>query len=157
MNIDNTVKDQLNLKIIDTVFDPAIYGIEERPVLPRNSAVDAKFDIYMSKQDATVHYKVWLFLSGADLPFVDYVTYQLHESFVEPLRTISRTPSNADCRLVIWTWGIFQVNVTIYDKNGRVYVLTHQLNYGNLLKEYHGKINYNHENPEATYGATLVA
>jgi transcription initiation factor IIF auxiliary subunit len=153
-------KEQLNIKIIDTIFDPNIYGVDEEPVFPRTStppSEDMKYDVRFNKSDETHLYKVWLFLSGNDLPFVDVVTYQLHESFKEPLRNVSRSPSNPDCRLVIWTWGIFQVNATIYDKSGRLYTLTHQLNYGKLLKDFEGKINFISENPETSLGATLVA
>ncbi|MGC2235164.1 MAG: pYEATS domain-containing protein [Pyrinomonadaceae bacterium] len=158
MFIDNPIKDQLDLKIIDTVFDPNIYGASENPVLPRNAKSDEmKFNVHYYERDGTFNYQVWLFLAGNDLPFVDKVTYQLHESFDEPFRTVNRTPANPDCRLVIWTWGIFQVNANIYDKNNRLYVLTHQLNYGNQLKEFNDKIKSIPENPEATFGATLVA
>jgi transcription initiation factor IIF auxiliary subunit len=85
--------------------------------------------------DAGVHrYKVRIFLEGQDLPFVRQVTYGLHKTFRNPHRVVERTISNPDCRLEIWTWGIFEVTADVQDNTGQVYRLTHQLTYGKELE-----------------------
>lgn len=75
-------------------------------------------------------YKVHLFLEGRDLLFVRGATWHLHETFPEPVRTVQRTPSNPNCRLTIWTWGIFEIRVVVEDKGGRRYEFRHALTYG---------------------------
>src|SRR5262249_46384322 len=124
--------EQLNVKIIDTVLDPDRYGIEPGGDKIKEMVPEVRYhssgDLYL--------YKVWIFLAGEDLPRVKSVTYQLHETFPEPVRTVQRTPSNQDCRLVLWTWGVFQINATIMDQAGRSYILSHYMVYDQILKDY---------------------
>lgn len=151
------VKDRLDLTIIDTVFDPDVYGIEPYPRIPPENVLDVRYH----KSGSSSLYKIWIYLAGYDLPFVDNITYQLHSSFENPYRRVERNLTNPDCRLVIWTWGIFQINGTILDKSGRTYSISHHLNYGNLLKEFQSrndvKINYIEDKPDSRAGATLIA
>ena len=42
---------------------------------------------------------------------------------------------NPRCELEIWTWGVFPVHVTIVDKVGGVYRVTHELTYGKELEQ----------------------
>ena len=75
------------------------------------------------------HYRVFLYLTGADLPFVKEVSYRLHPTFKQQVRTVRRTLSNPNCQLVIWTWGLFSVRARIVTKDRRVHERTHQLSY----------------------------
>lgn len=147
----NIVKEQLNIAIVDTIFDPEIYGAEAEPkIIP-----DRPLEVRYHKTESSSLYKIWLFLAGTDLPFVESVTYHLHETFAEPNRIVPRTLANTDCRLLIWTWGIFQVNATILTKYGSTYSISHQLNYGNLLSKY-PDAKYVEENPDVSGGARLI-
>jgi transcription initiation factor IIF auxiliary subunit len=75
-------------------------------------------------------YRVFLYLEGPGLPYVAAVVYHLHSTFKEPTRQVFRTPSNPRCKLVIWTWGLFQVQATISNADGQVIgTLSHDLEY----------------------------
>ena len=131
---------ELNVQIKDTVFDPD---------LPRS----APKRVNVREQDGTTFYKVWLYLEGDDLPYVDYVTYTLHETFQNPVRTVRLTPSNPTCQLIIWTWGIFTVKATIVDKRGLTFEISHYLTYERELPPEEDA--YEHE--DSTNRATLVS
>ena len=59
----------------------------------------------------------------------------LHPTFSQPLRTVSRTPSNPICKLTIWTWGIFRVDVVVHDRRGTLQRLNHDLQYEKELQD----------------------
>lgn len=80
-------------------------------------------------------YKVWLYLDGMDLPYVESVTYFLHSSFPKPRTRIQRTPNNPNCSLIIWTWGIFTVKGTVTLKDGSKLDVSHQLTYNISFKD----------------------
>jgi len=113
---------QLDLEVKDSVFDPNL-----SPNSKRVHVRDAK-----GKQPL---YKVWLFLDGRDLPYVKSVTYTLHQTFPDPVRTVWRTLENQNCQLILWTWGLFAVKAAIEDKQGRVYEVVHNLSYDKQLKQ----------------------
>jgi len=79
-------------------------------------------------------YKVWLYLDGQDLPYVKSVTYTLHATFPDPVRSVPRTPSNPYCALAIWTWGLFDVLAEVEDKTGGRHLLKHMMRYDQDLK-----------------------
>lgn len=114
---------KLDLTIRDSVLDPAAGPQDEKRVQVKR--------IRGNKP----HYKVWLFVEGNDLPYVRCVTYTLHKTFPNPVRRVNRSASNPHCQLIIWTWGLFVVGVTIEDKRGDIYELTHQLTYDQQLAE----------------------
>jgi hypothetical protein len=74
-------------------------------------------------------YRVFLYLDGLGLPYVNAVTYVLHPTFKEPTRQVFRTPSNPRCKLEIWTWGLFRVQAIVTDRDGNMLTLTHDLQY----------------------------
>ena len=80
-------------------------------------------------------YRLFLYLDGPDLPFVESASYELHETFSPRVQRVVRSLSNARCKLQIWTWGIFDVKVTIEDTRGATHVRTHSLQYGRQLQE----------------------
>lgn len=91
---------------------------------------------YSQAKAAKPLYRVFLYLDGPDLPYVRRVTYELHPTFPEPVRSVDRTHANPRCKLEIHTWGLFQVRVVIEDKKGRRYARTHTLQYD---KQFHEK------------------
>lgn len=147
-------EEQLNIRIVDTVFDPDKYGIDLSPT----DVEKRKPEVHYHESGGSSLYKVWILLAGPDLPRVESVTYLLHETFDPPTRVVPRTLSNQDCRITIWTWGVFQINATILDKIGRTYSLSHQLTYGQALDaDSTDAIIYTPENPEISSGAKLIA
>lgn len=106
------------IEVRDSVFSPL------SPAGPAEARV-----IRFRKGDKHPLYKVWIYLDGVRVPFVDRVTYALHSSFRDPLRTVARSPSNPNCALELWTWGIFDVGVTIWEKSGERSELVHRLTY----------------------------
>ncbi|MBX3587797.1 MAG: pYEATS domain-containing protein [Ramlibacter sp.] len=113
-----------NFTVLDSAVDPALVypAGAKRPVHYRS---DGKRD----------HYKVWIYLAGGRVPFVESVTYRLHPSFGEPVHRVARTPANPNCSLMIWTWGVFEVHATIREKSGQVTEQTHLLSYDREFKQ----------------------
>lgn len=111
----------LKLEVVDTAFDPRAPGARK---VYRQFA-EAKRPLY----------KVWIFLKGKDLAFVDSVTYTLHRTFDSPVRTVQRSLKNPHCQLQIWTWGVFDVGVSIRDQSGNLYRLVHSLRYDEAFRE----------------------
>jgi transcription initiation factor IIF auxiliary subunit len=115
--------------------------IESVDISIRDSLFDPSSDPASTERVVTVRkgdrplYKVWIYLDGRDLPYFDRVTYQLHPTFPNPVHTVRRTISNPRCQIVIWTWGIFTVRGTVYDKQGRTYTLSHRLEYSRQLQQ----------------------
>lgn len=132
---------KLNVEVKDTVFDPD---------LPRSS----RKKVQIRQEKGTRYYKVWLYLDGVDLPYVESVTYTLHETFRNPNRTVRRTPSNPNCQLVIWTWGVFVVKARILDKRDLTYELSHRLEYAQQLPS--DEDLYDYGDPGSNKGAKLV-
>jgi hypothetical protein len=117
------IGNQLDIQVKDTVLDP-------------NAPPDTARKVHVRRQDQdTYYYKVWIYLEGNDLPYVDYVTFTLDETFAERYRTVTRSPSNPNCQLVIWTWGLFTVNAVINDKRGNQYEVEHRLTYDKDLSQ----------------------
>lgn len=90
---------------------------------------------WRASHDGTPFYKVYIYLAGEALPYVQTVTYKLHPSFPDPVQQVSRTLANQNCLLVIWTWGIFDVTATIEDRWGNVYEVTHPLGYNGEIEK----------------------
>lgn len=113
----------LDVVVKDSVFDPL-----------GSSPDTAEKIVRVRIKDNRTLYRVWMYLEGNDLPFVDNVTYTLHPSFAERVFRVPRSSTNPNCSLVIWTWGTFEVNVRIEDKKGRVYEVIHPLTYDEQLQ-----------------------
>lgn len=80
-------------------------------------------------------YKVFLFIEGRDLSYVDEVTYVLHRTFKQRRRTIKRKFSNPNCQLTIWTWGLFTIDVIVKDKSGQEHSYKHEMSYDQALND----------------------
>ena len=101
-----------NLEVKDSIFDP---DSPDRTAKWRNPDQEKPL------------YRVFLYLEGLRLPYVDSVTYVLHPTFQEPTRQIFRSASNPRCKLELWTWGLFRVQAIVTDRDGNVFNLTHEL------------------------------
>jgi transcription initiation factor IIF auxiliary subunit len=137
---------ELKIEVKDSVFNPNLP--KEDPTNLVNVREEA---------DGTYYYKVWLFLEGYDLPYVESVTYKLDESFPEPNQTVRRTPSNPNCQLAFWTWGLFTIEATVTDKKGFNYQVSHELVYDKELPAENTKYKYAEDEPRAAARPTLVA
>lgn len=111
----------MNIKVVDTIIPP--YSSKKMGYIDKSST------------NKNPYYRVWMYLEGPDLPYVEKVTYVLHSTFNNPLRSVNRTPANPNCSVDIWTWGIFTVKVIIEDKRGDTTVIHHRLMYDRLLNE----------------------
>ncbi len=121
-------KKQYSLEIFDSLFSPYETLAEgEKRKAYYKEATDAK-------GEKTVWYKVWIYLDGPDLPFVQSVTYKLHPTFPNPVRHISCTPDNPKAAFYIWTWGVFTIEAEIEDLKGRTMRTSHFLTYDSLLR-----------------------
>jgi transcription initiation factor IIF auxiliary subunit len=103
-----------NVEVKDSIFDP--------------ESSDRTARVQNPKSDKPL-YRVFLYLEGLGLPYVNAVTYVLHPTFDEPTRQVLRTPANPRCKLEIWTWGLFQVQAIISDREGNMFTLSHDLQY----------------------------
>jgi len=110
----------LNLVLKDSLFDP------DRP--------DDKV-VQVRRSESKPLYRVFLYLDGPDVPFVNRLTYKLHETFSPNTRTVARTPSNPRCKFDMWTWGVFTVVAVIEDKQGRTFTMSHYLEYTAQLSD----------------------
>jgi hypothetical protein len=102
------------VEVRDSVFDP---DSTDRTAQVRN------------RTSAKPLYRVFLYLEGLSLPYITAATYVLHPSFKNPSRLVYRTPSNPRCKLEIWTWGLFRVQVVVSDSEGKMYTISHDLQY----------------------------
>lgn len=109
----------LDIRVRDSVFDPRSGG--------------GKVTYRQSAEGSTL-YRVHVFLEGADLPYVKTATYRLHPSFDPAVQIVRRSASNPNCRLTIWTWGLFEVEVTVEDKFGATTGFVHRLTYGDEVE-----------------------
>lgn len=107
-----------SVEVKDSSFDPAL-------ALPRKGKPPVSYRMVGERE----FYKVWIYLDGQGVSFVEDVTYELHPSFGERVHRAIRSPSNPSCSLIIWTWGTFDVRATIRDRKGRVYEAVHPLTY----------------------------
>lgn len=114
-----------DIKIKDSLFDPD--GKNSSKQLIAHYRKDA------SRSDKT-HYKVFLYIEGKDVPFIKKVKYTLHKTFRNPVKIIERKPDNPHCSLILWTWGVFTVNIELEDMSGEKIYMQHYMNYGNEIK-----------------------
>jgi hypothetical protein len=106
---------RLDIQLADSLFDP-------------DSTEENQSISYKGNPDQP-HYKVFIHLTGRDLAFVDKVTYKLHKSFKRDTVPVSRSPRNPNCKLVIWTWGIFTIEATVSTIDGDIIRLKHPMKY----------------------------
>jgi len=113
----------LQIEMKSSLFDP---HSSDRRVLVRRAS---------EGREGRPLYRVFLYLEGRDLPFVENVTYFLHPTFPDHVRIVPRTPGNPVCKLEIWTWGFFDIKATVVDKTGARQLLSHYLEYKEEISE----------------------
>ncbi len=74
-------------------------------------------------------YKVDVEITGNDLPFVKQVTYKLHPTFRNNIKTVVRTLSNPNCTISFFAWGIFNIEATVEFLDGKKYRTSHFLRF----------------------------
>ena len=104
---------ELNIRIVDTPFDPN----------------DRERIVYYQSIDKRYYYKVFVSLTGPDVPFVKRVTYILPSSFEARHKRVDRSWSNPNCKLAIRVWGKFEILAIIEDKKGNTYETSHYLDF----------------------------
>lgn len=120
----------IDVLVKDSLFDP------NQPFDPSQQSKSTPRTVYFKVKDGQTLYKVWLYIEGRDLPYVETVTYRLHPDWWSPAeRTVRRELTNQNCQLIIWTPGFFPVGAIISDKLGRAYETTHELTYGKELEQ----------------------
>ncbi|MEQ1747610.1 MAG: pYEATS domain-containing protein [Saprospiraceae bacterium] len=114
-----------NLYMRDTLFDPndPAASLEKKALYKKYSAPEAK-----------ILYKVWLYLGGRDLPFVESVRYHLHSSFPNPKQVVERRMGNPNCAFAIWAWGMFNVKAEVFLMGGEILVINHFLTFGSEIE-----------------------
>ena len=110
-----------NLEVRDSLLDP-------------DSSVDRTARL-RNPSSSNPLYRVFLYLEGVRLPYIESVTYVLHPSFKNSTRQVFRADSNPRCKLEIWTWGLFQVRAIAVDRDGNTFTLTHDLQYDKQFPE----------------------
>ena len=91
--------------------------------------------IQVREQGDAPLYRVFLFLAGRDLPYVESVTYVLHPTFPNPRRTVRRTPTNPLCKLEAWAWGEFAMTSEIVLKTGDTVAVGHQFAFSDEVEK----------------------
>lgn len=76
------------------------------------------------------HFSLRIYVEG-DLHQLEYVEYELHPTFKNPTRLEYQRKGGFP--LTIWTWGEFEIPVTLRFIDGHVEQLMHELRYSDLL------------------------
>ena len=82
------------------------------------------------KKDGYEHYKIRLYVEG-DIPDIETVQYELHPSFRDPLR--ESNVARDGFAISFWTYGEFEVLVTVIFRNGNRNTETYELMYSAAL------------------------
>ena len=72
-------------------------------------------------------WSLWIEGSDQDLDRIQSVTYRLHPTFPEPIRTVTDRASKFQLRCS--GWGVFRIPVEVRLKNGETIELAHQLQF----------------------------
>jgi transcription initiation factor IIF auxiliary subunit len=106
--------------------DPAPTFVVKSQVV-RDSKDRIKF--WQRSEASREHYHVGIWIEGdaVDLDRVDQVDYLLHPSFNRQTRT-SRNRSNS-FSITIWTWGLFDIHLTLHMTDGTKTELDYLLDY----------------------------
>jgi len=78
-------------------------------------------------------FRIKVLVTGPDKYNVRSVHYQLHPTF-SPSEYTSRDPNN-DFELELWTWGAFDMPITVTMRDGRIFEYDYYFTFGDLLRE----------------------
>ncbi len=78
-----------------------------------------RIEVRKFSENGREHFNIGLWLDGtnAELDSIEEVSYELHPSFRDRIRR-SKDRDNKFA-ISIWTWGVFEINVTVVFNNGR--------------------------------------
>ncbi|WP_428663051.1 pYEATS domain-containing protein [Runella sp.] len=99
----------------------------QQEVIPDTKSIKIAQDYeYMGEES----WKWWIWIEGSGkiLDRISHVTYYLHSSFPNPVRTITDRKSKFELKTS--GWGVFRIRATVTFKNGEVQQLTHYLKLG---------------------------
>lgn len=71
--------------------------------------------------------KIWIDGENEELDNIEHVEYFLHPTFKKPIKESNIRDNNFS--ISIWTWGMFQIKVTIFFKDGTTKILKYFLSY----------------------------
>ncbi|MGC9514053.1 pYEATS domain-containing protein [Methanocrinis sp.] len=90
--------------------------------------------VYYSYNSAGLQiFKIKVLVTGPDKFDLRSVHYQLHPTF-SPSEQTSTDPYN-DFELELWTWGAFNMPITVTMKDGRVFEYDYDFSFGDLLRD----------------------
>jgi transcription initiation factor IIF auxiliary subunit len=72
-------------------------------------------------------WSLWMEGSDDDLDEIESVTYTLHPTFPEPIRTVTDRASKFQLRCA--GWGVFLIPIEVQMKDGQTLELEHQLQF----------------------------
>lgn len=129
---------QLKVVVKDSLFDPNLPPSQDKQV-----------HYWRKSGEELALYKVWLYLEGEALPYVQTATYRLDRTIFADSweRRVERSLTNPNCQLVIWTWRAFGVEVVIEDATGAVFALQYSLSFAQQLEQAEIKFVPETENP----------
>jgi transcription initiation factor IIF auxiliary subunit len=70
---------------------------------------------------------IWIEGAEADLDQIDRIDYLLHPTFQRQIRTSKNR--SIKFGITIWTWGVFNIHITIHVKDGSTSEMDYFLNY----------------------------
>jgi hypothetical protein len=111
----------MNIRIVDSVFDPYAEG-------------DSLPSVRFAESDMDYRYQIWIYLDGPDLLFIKEVWYRLPESFTPNLYHVKRTIDNPNCRIELWTGVTFTFDALVADTRGNLVRLPHEVGFDRELK-----------------------
>ncbi|MCP4486089.1 MAG: hypothetical protein GY820_02030 [Gammaproteobacteria bacterium] len=92
-------------------------------------SVDGKVKYKQIKEKGRKHFHlgVWVDAFERELDEIEYVEYKLHPSFRKQTRKSSNRPN--DFSVTFWTWGMFNIEVSIYFHSGEMKKIDCHLKY----------------------------
>ncbi|VUD41973.1 hypothetical protein TDB9533_00598 [Thalassocella blandensis] len=86
-----------------------------------------KYKIFKEGGKEQFHLGVWIDGNERELDTITKVEYKLHESFKNQIRTSENRKNSFS--ITFWTWGYFNIKVTIHFANGETKFIDHYLEY----------------------------
>lgn len=93
----------------------------------RNIDGKIKYKQFKEKGKKHFHLGVWVDASERELDEIEFVEYELHPTFQKKKRSSRNRPNNFS--ITFWTWGMFNINVSIKLHSGEVVSIGYYLEY----------------------------
>lgn len=102
-------------------------GLTVCSALVRDDQGRIEYKQFHAKGKEHFHLRVWLEGDDAALASIERVEYVLHPSFRKPAR--ESTKRGTGFAIDFWTWGMFDIHVTIVHTNGELETTNYYLRY----------------------------